>query len=99
MTRVATGQWFSPGTLVSSTNKTYQHDITKILLKVPLNTINNKTKPIKTDIQNSTILLLCKKKLKIPNLLYFKTDSLTFIIVVRIAQLLILHYFIIFRLP
>jgi hypothetical protein len=32
------GQWFSLGTLVSSTNKTDRHDITKILLKVTLNT-------------------------------------------------------------
>jgi hypothetical protein len=31
---------FSPGTLVSSTNKTDCHDITEILLKVVLNTIN-----------------------------------------------------------
>ena len=35
----ATGQWFSPGPLVSSTNKTDRHDITEILLKVALNTI------------------------------------------------------------
>jgi hypothetical protein len=35
----STGQWFSQGTLVSSTNKTNRHDITKILLKVALNTI------------------------------------------------------------
>ena len=34
-------QWFSPGTLVSSTNKTDRHDITEILLKVALNTINH----------------------------------------------------------
>jgi hypothetical protein len=33
----------SPGTSVSSTNKTDRHDITEILLKVVLNTIN-KTK-------------------------------------------------------
>ena len=32
------GQWFSPGTPVSSTNKTDHHDITEILLKVALNT-------------------------------------------------------------
>jgi hypothetical protein len=32
--------WFSPGTLVSSTNKTDCYDITEILLKVALNTIN-----------------------------------------------------------
>ena len=31
---------FSPGTTVSSTNKTERHDITEILLKVTLNTIN-----------------------------------------------------------
>jgi hypothetical protein len=32
--------WFSPGTPVSSTNKTDRHNITEILLKVALNTIN-----------------------------------------------------------
>jgi len=35
--RIATGWWFSP---VSSTNKTDRHDITEILLKVALSTIN-----------------------------------------------------------
>jgi hypothetical protein len=35
-----TGRWFSPGTPVSSTNKFDRHDITKTLLKVALNTIN-----------------------------------------------------------
>ena len=35
---LATGQWFSPGTPVSSTNKTDHHDISEILLKVALNT-------------------------------------------------------------
>ena len=39
-----TGQWFSPHTLVSSTNKIDCHDITQILLKVALNTIYQ-TKP------------------------------------------------------
>ena len=34
------GQWFSPGTPVSSTNKTDRHEIAEILLKVALNTIN-----------------------------------------------------------
>ena len=34
------GRWFSPGTPVFSTNKTDRHDITAILLKVALNTIN-----------------------------------------------------------
>ena len=36
---LATGLWFSLGTVVSSTNKTDCHDITEILLKVALNTI------------------------------------------------------------
>jgi hypothetical protein len=41
---LATGQWFSPGTPVFSANKTDHHDITEILLKVVLNTINQPTK-------------------------------------------------------
>jgi hypothetical protein len=36
---LAAGWWFSPDTLVSSTNKTCRHDIAEILLKVALNTI------------------------------------------------------------
>ena len=39
-----TGQWFSPSTPVSSTNKTDRHDITELLLKEALNTINQKQK-------------------------------------------------------
>ena len=35
------GQWFSPGTHVSSTNKTDCQDITETLLKVALNTITH----------------------------------------------------------
>ena len=37
---LVTGLWFSAGTPVSSTNKTDRHNITEILLKVALNTIN-----------------------------------------------------------
>ena len=36
---LATGQWFSSGTPISSTNKTCHHDIAEILLKVALITI------------------------------------------------------------
>ena len=36
----ATGRWFSPCTPVSSTNKTDRHNVTEMLLKVALNTIN-----------------------------------------------------------
>ena len=39
-------QWFSPDTLVSSTNNTDCHDITEILLKVVLNTITPNPKNI-----------------------------------------------------
>ena len=39
-----TGRWFSPGTPVSSTNKTDRHDITEIFSKLALNTINQKNK-------------------------------------------------------
>jgi hypothetical protein len=52
-----TGRLFSTGTLVSSTNKTECHDITEILLKVVLNTINQ---------HKSTInWLICNKKCKL----------------------------------
>jgi len=37
--------WFSPGSPVSSINKTERHDITEILLKVALNTITLNPKP------------------------------------------------------
>jgi hypothetical protein len=40
---LATGRSFSPGPPVSSTNKTDHQDITEILLKVALNTINQTT--------------------------------------------------------
>jgi predicted Rdx family selenoprotein len=36
---LAAGRWYSAGTLVSSTYKTYCHDITEILLKVALSAI------------------------------------------------------------
>ena len=37
---LATGRKFSPGTTISSTNKTERYDITEIVLKVALDTIN-----------------------------------------------------------
>jgi hypothetical protein len=38
-------RWFSPGTLVSSTNKADRYDIAEILLKVALNNIKQTNKP------------------------------------------------------
>ena len=54
---LATGWWFSPGTPVSSTNKTERHYITEILLIVVLNTITitsnyHMTKIIRTVVIN-----------------------------------------------
>jgi len=43
---LASGRWFSMGTSVSSTNKTDRHDMTEILLKVSLNTINQPNQSI-----------------------------------------------------
>jgi hypothetical protein len=40
----AGGRWFSPGTPVSSTNKTDYHDVTEIVLKVALNTVKQTNK-------------------------------------------------------
>jgi hypothetical protein len=40
---LAYGRWFSPGTPASSTTKTGRHDIAEILLKVALNTKNQKS--------------------------------------------------------
>ena len=37
---LATGRWFSPDTPISYTNKTDRHDMTEILLKMALSTIN-----------------------------------------------------------
>jgi hypothetical protein len=51
---LAAGQWFSPGTPVSSPNKTDCHDITEILLKVALNKINQPT-----NLKCSSKLIYC----------------------------------------
>ena len=37
--------WFSPGTAVSSANKTDRHDISEILLKVAFNSITHTPPP------------------------------------------------------
>jgi hypothetical protein len=55
------GQWFSPGTAVSSTNKTDCHDIIEILLKVLLNTISpNPTQRYSTISTRITLILVEK---------------------------------------
>ena len=50
---LAHGQWFSPGTLATSTTKIGHHDIAEILMKVALNTIkSNQIKCIKGSLGN-----------------------------------------------
>jgi len=55
---LATGRWCSPGTPVSSTNKTDRNDITEILLKVALNIINQ-TESI-LEIESVRLFLIMK---------------------------------------
>ena len=57
---------FSPGTPVSFTNKTVRHDITEILLKVALNTINQPTNHFLI-----YMLISCKSVLIINALKYY----------------------------
>ena len=52
----ATGRWFSLGLPVSSTNKTYHHDITEILLKVALNTSKQPKKQAHLEIQKYDVM-------------------------------------------
>jgi hypothetical protein len=54
---LATGQWFSPCPLLSSTNKTDCHGIAEILLKVALNTIT-------LTVQCDTVVCRCYQSLK-----------------------------------
>jgi hypothetical protein len=82
---LATGWWFSLGTSVSSTDKTDRHDITEILLKVALNTINlnqnhdvimclMSRRPLMSSIKVSPLILiisLFKIKGKMSKLLLF----------------------------
>jgi hypothetical protein len=56
---LTTGRWFSPGTPVSSTNKTDIHDTTEILLKVALSTITIAPSKHTCGITLSSLLLHC----------------------------------------
>ena len=62
-----TGRWFSPGNLVSSTNKTDHNNITEILLKVALSTMQ----PINyTTVQSETYCDICIILLRIVILIH-----------------------------
>jgi hypothetical protein len=79
-----TGLWFSPGTLVSSTNKTDHHDIADILLKVALNTIKSNQSIIlnvRLVVDLFSYLKYKKKNKKIMNkCLFYGPHCMTFIL-------------------
>jgi hypothetical protein len=72
---LAAGRWFSPGTPVSSTNKTDLHDIAEILLKVALTTIKPKYK-----------LVLCWRMLYLIVILLYIINNLLLQIVQQRCQ-------------
>jgi len=62
---LTTSQWYSPCTPVSSTNKIYHHNITEILLKVALNTINQ---PTAAHVWNFSLMVRCLSESEIQTL-------------------------------
>jgi hypothetical protein len=74
-----TGRWFSPGTPVSSFNKTDRHDIAEILLKVVLNNIK-----LKQTYINLHIKWTCSYKFHCSSLPSYK---ITPTVIIKIAQL------------
>jgi hypothetical protein len=70
---LAAGRWLSPGTPVSSNNKTDHHDITEVLLKVTLNTINPLTHKCIPNVRYLIFFTVYNSKAKIHhirNLIY-----------------------------
>ena len=63
--------WFSPGSSVSSNKKTDRHDITEILLKVALNTINQPSFIVQKDKKDLHIKSYDKPVLYHENILIF----------------------------
>jgi hypothetical protein len=57
---LATCQWFSPGNLISSTNKTDRYDIIGILLKVALSTLTLTRVLLVKKLHILWLLWLCK---------------------------------------
>jgi hypothetical protein len=65
--RLATVQWFSSGTPVSSTNKTDRDDITEILLKVAFSTITLTIGTLKVAFSTITLTIGTLKEIEKPN--------------------------------
>jgi hypothetical protein len=83
-----TGQWFSLGAPVSSANKTDHDDITEILLKVALSTINQLNQPLSRlqdiFISNTNCFIL-----RITIHTFFFEESTVFIFVIILSALFI----------
>jgi hypothetical protein len=74
---LAAGQWFSPGTPDSSTNKTDRHDITEILLKLALNPIPLPTTQITNWLTNQMSLIASNDTCTIYILFFFRMVEFT----------------------
>ena len=85
---LASGWWFSSSTLVSSTNKTDCHDVSRILLKVTLNTISLNLTPILVIITTDTLSPL---NILQPNNFYLWNVFLSLFILVC-NKLYLIHY-------
>ena len=68
---LATGQWFSHGTAVSSTNKTDWHDVAKILLKVAFKPYNPTQLPAPIEQLIGRVLKLYFSKTTHKSVIYF----------------------------
>jgi hypothetical protein len=92
--RLATGQWLSPSTLVSSTNKTDGHDITEILLKVALKVLDPNliiviVKVINIFSESRLLVLYCRHlsvqymEIHASSSLYWNIDLIFFIFILH----------------
>ena len=70
------GLWFSPGTPVSSTNKTECHDIIEKLLKVALSTINQTYCVLNIDCKYSTESVFILQNVELPDSMSQEMKSL-----------------------
>jgi len=81
------GEWFSAGTPVSSANKTDGHDITEILLKVALETIN--PTPIWHQNWFNFVLLDLKGECEVFCYIPLESTVPTIVYFMRLAQILL----------
>jgi hypothetical protein len=76
---LATSRWFSPCPPVSSINKTDRHDITEIVLKVALNTVNQTNKHrelVHVSMRYPVVFLTCISKFELTTSVVIGTDCI-----------------------